>query len=406
VKQKIPILVIIFYVVTMQRFLTLPFYLKLSSSLVTILIVGYIMYIGQTIIVPLLLGLLFALLLVPVCRWFEHKLHFHRTLAAIVSMLIFISFITGVFILIGSQLTMFKEDWPAFEQQILHAVSNLQEWITSTFNIGQRKQTDLINETLTKSVSRGTAILGTALLSISSLIILLVFTFLYAFFLLIYRRHILRFLILLNREEHEQVVVEMVNEVQSVVKKYLIGLALQMVIVATMTFITLSIIGIKYSLMLAVITGVFNVLPYVGIFSSIFLISLITFATSSATNVLFVIAGIWFVHIIDSNFVVPKIVGSKVKVNSLFAMLAIIFGELIWGISGMFLAIPVLAIAKIVFDRIYDMRPWGYLLGEEETSDTSYLVLRERISGGIAIEEDVPSSDLDDTGDDNIKKDG
>ncbi|CDT23065.1 Permease (fragment) [Sphingobacterium sp. PM2-P1-29] len=82
---------------------------------------------------------------------------------------------------------------------------------------------------------------------------------------------------------------------------------------------------------------------------------------------LIVIGALIIIHLIDSNFIVPKVVGSKVKVNSLFAMMAIIVGEMIWGISGMFLAIPILAICKIVMDRVKELKPWGFLLGEEDT---------------------------------------
>lgn len=361
----------------MHKIISQPFYIKLACTLITLLALGYIMYIGQVVIVPLILGLLFAMLLVPACNWLETKLRFPRTLAAIVALLAFFGVIIALFTLITSQLTMLKEDWPLFEQQIVNELNVLHQWIANTFDIDYQKQTEYINDTLSKSLGKGTAFLGVALVSLSSLVILLVFTFLYTFFLLLYRRHIVRFLILLNKKEHENVVREIVQEIQYVVKKYLIGLVLQMCIVATMTFTVLSIVGVKYSVMLALITGVFNVLPYVGIFVSIFIISLITFATSSITNVLFVIIGLWMVHLIDSNFVVPKIVGSKVKVNSLFALLAIISGELLWGISGMFLAIPVLAIAKIVCDRIYELKPWGFLLGEEDSDEHSFDTLKK-----------------------------
>lgn len=347
--------------------------------MISIIAIGYLMRIGQTIIVPLILGGLFALLLVPLCNWFEKKLRFHRTLAALVSLILFSAFVGGLFTLIGSQLTLLKDDWPAFEKQIIGGIESLQEWIRQTFNIGYNKQSEYLSQTLNKSISQGTAIVGIALLSLSSVFILMVFTFLYTFFLLLYRRHILRFFLLLNKPQHQAIILEIAHEIQYVVKKYLIGLILQMLIVAAMTFIALSIIGVKYSLMLSLITGVINVLPYIGIFAAMLMISLITFATSSLTHVLFVVIALIVVHFIDSNFVVPKVVGSKVKVNSLFAMLAIIMGELIWGVSGMFLAIPILAIMKIVFDRIYDLKPWGFLLGEEDSSDHSYKILRSEL---------------------------
>ena len=71
-------------------------------------------------------------------------------------------------------------------------------------------------------------------------------------------------------------------------------------------------------------------------------------------------------HLIDSNILLPVIVGSKVKINPLITVLGVVTGEMIWGISGMFLSIPVIAVLKIVFDRVESLKPWGLLLGEEE----------------------------------------
>lgn len=365
---------------TMIRFFALPFYIKLACTLISIIALGYIAHIGQTIIVPLILGSLFSLLLVPACNWLERKLKFHRTLAAIVALLVFFGLIGGVFTMLGSQLSLLKDDWPAFEEQIMDGFHVFQAWVHTTFGVAQTEQMEYLTNTVSKSISQGTAIVGIALISLSSLLILFVFTFLYAFFILIYRGHIVRFLLLVNRTEHHIIVMDIVQQIQYVVKKYLIGLVLQMLIVAVLTFIALSIIGVKYSVMLALITGVFNVLPYIGIFISILVIALITFATSSITHVFLVVLALILVHLIDSNYVVPKIVGSKVKVNSLFAMMAIIVGEMIWGISGMFLAIPILAICKILFDRIRDLKAWGFLLGEEEKGDGNFKKLLDDLN--------------------------
>ncbi|MEZ0454148.1 AI-2E family transporter [Sphingobacterium thalpophilum] len=356
----------------MKRFLSLPFYVKLACVLISILLLGYLAKIGDTILIPMILGLLFALLLIPLSNFMERKLRFPRTLAGILSVILFFGLLGYGLFLLASQLTMLKEDFPAFKQQIMDGVGNLQTWVSQQFGIQHKDQMDFINKTASKSVDSGTLFLGTALVSLSSMFILFVFTFLYTFFLLIYRGHIVKFLLFVNRVEDRPIVVDVVQQVQYVVKKYLIGLLIQMSLVALLVFVVLSLIGVKYSLLLALITGVFNVLPYVGIFSSMLIIAILTFATSSLTHVVLVVLALIIVHMIDSNFIVPKIVGSKVKVNSLFAMLSIIIGEMIWGISGMFLAIPILAIAKIVMDRIRELKPWGFLLGEEDSKDEVY----------------------------------
>ncbi|MGJ1273789.1 AI-2E family transporter [Sphingobacterium siyangense] len=356
----------------MKRFLPLPFYVKLACILISILLLGYLAKIGDTILIPMILGLLFSLLLIPLSNFLERKLRFPRTLAGILSVILFFGVLGYGLFLLASQLTLLKEDFPAFKQQIMDGVGNLQTWVSQQFGIQHKDQIDFINKTASKSVDSGTLFLGTALVSLSSMFILFVFTFLYTFFLLIYRGHIVKFLLFVNRIEDRPIVLDVVQQVQYVVKKYLIGLLIQMSLVSLLVFIVLSLIGVKYSLLLALITGVFNVLPYVGIFSSMLIIAILTFATSSFTHVVLVIIALIIIHMIDSNFIVPKIVGSKVKVNSLFAMLSIIIGEMVWGISGMFLAIPILAIVKIVMDRIKELKPWGFLLGEEDSKDDVY----------------------------------
>ena len=356
----------------MKSFLPLPFYVKLASVLISILLLGYLAKIGDTILIPMILGLLFSLLLIPLSNFLERRFRFPRTLAGILSVILFFGVLGYGLFLLASQLTLLKEDFPAFKQQIMDGVGTLQTWVSQQFGIQHKDQIDFINKTASKSVDSGTLFLGTALVSLSSMFILFVFTFLYTFFLLIYRGHIVKFLLFANRVEDRPIVIDVVKQVQYVVKKYLIGLLIQMSLVSLLVFIVLSLIGVKYSLLLALITGVFNVLPYVGIFSSMLIIAILTFATSSFTHVVLVIIALIIIHMIDSNFIVPKIVGSKVKVNSLFAMLSIIIGEMLWGISGMFLAIPILAIVKIVMDRIKELKPWGFLLGEEDSKDEVY----------------------------------
>lgn len=364
----------------MNRFLSLPFYVKLACVLISILLLGYLAKIGDTILIPMILGLLFSLLLIPLSNFMERKLHFPRTLAGILSVIIFFGVLGYGLFLLASQLTLLKEDFPAFKEQIMDGAGKLQSWVSQQFGIQHKEQMEFINKTASKSVDSGTLFLGTALVSLSSLFILFVFTFLYTFFLLIYRGHIVKFLLFANRVQDRSIVLDVVHQVQYVVKKYLIGLLIQMSLISLLVFIVLSLIGVKYSLLLALITGVFNVLPYVGIFSSMLIIAILTFATSSFTHVALVIVALIIVHMIDSNFIVPKIVGSKVKVNSLFAMLAIIIGEMVWGISGMFLAIPILAIVKIVMDRIKELKPWGFLLGEEDSKDEVYKDLFETLN--------------------------
>src|SRR5665811_2519216 len=122
-------------------------------------------------------------------------------------------------------------------------------------------------------------------------------------------------------------------------------------------------LGIKYAILLGLITALFNIIPYIGIFTALLLNVVITFATTAAaTKVLLVVITVVSMHLIDSNILLPLIVGSKVRINAFITLLGVVLGEMIWGISGMFLSIPVIAIIKIIFDRVESLQPWGLSL--------------------------------------------
>jgi predicted PurR-regulated permease PerM len=144
------------------------------------------------------------------------------------------------------------------------------------------------------------------------------------------------------------------------------GLLFEMAIVSVLTTVGLMIIGVKYAILLGVITGLLNLIPYIGI---VIAGVLTIIASLTGTSDLSVIVGILVVNIIvqivDNNILVPMVVSSKVEINSIASIVGIIIGGAIAGISGMFLAIPVMAILKVIFDRTQSLEPWGYLLGDD-----------------------------------------
>jgi putative permease len=172
-------------------------------------------------------------------------------------------------------------------------------------------------------------------------------------------------------ETHTPVVYAVLNKTKAVMKGYIVGLCIEMLIVAAMCFLGFMVLGIEYALLLAVITAVLNLIPYIGIFTAAILTLLITFATGSSTAVLGSLAVLLVVHFIDSNILLPRVVGSKVKINALITLLAVLVGSALWGIPGMFLSIPVVAILKVVFDSVETLNAWGFILGDEVVVNTA-----------------------------------
>ena len=139
--------------------------------------------------------------------------------------------------------------------------------------------------------------------------------------------------------------------------------------------------------MLAILTGILNILPYIGIFTALLIGALITFATAGISHVLFIVIAIVVIHAIDGNIIMPRVVGSKVKINSLIVIIGLVIGEMLWGIAGMLLTIPILAILKIIFDRVEGLQSWGFLMGEDDdvpvfksTFDKYFLVKKTKVT--------------------------
>lgn len=345
---------------------TLAFLPKLALVLFCLLAVGYILVLGHSLLAPLCFSLLMSMLLLPVSKFLERRLRFKFSLANIVSVLLMVVVVGGIVFFFANQLSSIWQDWPLLKEKANVSYHELQHWITNTFGVNTQKQLDYLNDSTEKALATSAAIVATTLATVSSTALFIGFTLLFTFFVLNYRKNLYNFLISVFKEEHKENVVAIVNQIQFIIKRYILGLFLQMFIVVMLITIGLTILGVKYAILLGLIAGIFNVVPYLGIFTALLISCLITFATAGAGKILFVLALFIGTHALDANILMPTIVGSKVKINPLIAFIGIVVGEMLWGISGMFLCIPYLAILKIIFDRIDSLKPWGILMGSED----------------------------------------
>ncbi|MFC3159778.1 Predicted PurR-regulated permease PerM [Chryseobacterium arachidis] len=349
-----------------MNFIRLPFLVKLALVVVSIIGLGYLLALGQSILAPFFLAFLMAMLFLPTATFMERKLRFPRSLSTMISVMIMITILTGLIYFFGSQLSSFSKDLPHLTKQSTIVFNNIQHWVSDTFNVKINEQLDYLDQGLKKLLSSSGVILGFTFGIFSTGIGFIVFFLLFFIFILNYRRILNNFIVTVFNEKHKSSVQEVVTEVRVMTKKYIIGLCLQVLIVSILTSIVLTILGVKYAVLLAVLTGLLNVIPYLGICISLLISCFIAFATGTPTTCIYVVIGYIAVHIIDGNIVLPFVVGSKVKINALFSFIGIIIGEHLWGIAGMFLCIPAIAILKIIFERVDGLKPWGKLLGEEE----------------------------------------
>ena len=340
-----------------------PFYERLALILIGFCVLGYLVVIAKELIDPMIFGFLFAVLLLPVSNFIEKKCHLPRSASSFISILLLVGFVGSIMYLIGAQISNIASDWPMLKSQVQDSIANLKAWIETAFHINANKQMSYVNSTADKIMASGTAVLGTTFGAVSSLVLFYVFILIFTFFILFYRRLLFRFITWVFSDENRTIVVDIVENVQKILRQYILGLLIEMVIVSGMAIAIFYMIGIKYAALLGIIVGVFNIIPYIGIFTALLLSTIVTFATGTLSQTVTVAISVIGVHAVDANFLLPAGVGSKVRLNALISFIGIIIGEMIWGLSGMFLSIPIIAIFKIIFDRIESLKPWGYLLG-------------------------------------------
>ncbi|HEY0271612.1 MAG TPA: AI-2E family transporter, partial [Chitinophaga sp.] len=258
----------------------------------------------------------------------------------------------------------FLSDFPALQKQVMKSAYSGQQWIWRHFRIDVVRQTNYLEKAALGTLGSATTFISNTFLSLSALLIFCVFVVLYSFFLLLYRALLLAFLVKLIKEQHREKLLDIVAQTRYIIKSYVSGLMLEMLIVAVMNCVLFAIFGIKYGLLLGIMAAIFNLVPYLGILTAIVISMLITLTTGSMLGTIQVGLSLFLVHLVDSNILLPRIVGSKVKINALVTIVGVVLGNMLWGISGMFLAIPIIAIMKIIFERVEYLSAWAVLLDD------------------------------------------
>jgi len=356
----------------LKTFPSLPFYIKLACVLFSLFAIGYLVIVAKEILSPLIFSCLFSILLLPLAAFLENKLRLPKSVACMSAVILLLTLVGALIYIIGAQIADLAKEWPQFQAQISKTMWDFRGWVQDTFHVTRGKQLRVVDSAKNQVLSSDTAVVGATVLSLSSILLFLIFTFIYTFFFLLYRRLIMTFLESVFLAENKATVHEVIEQVQRIIRKYITGLLIEMAIIAAGVSITFSFMGVRYAILLGIITGLFNIIPYVGIFTALIISAVVTLGTSpDSTKVIWVMITLLVTHLIDSNVLLPVIVGSKVKINALVTVLGVVVGEMIWGIPGMFLSIPVIAVLKIIFDRVESLKPWGIILGDEEKKQNS-----------------------------------
>ncbi len=341
-----------------------PFYAKASLLIIGLFVFISMLFIGQSIIVPVVFAVIIAIVLHPVVNFFV-KYKIPRVAAIVITLLLSFIVVAAISVLIYNQAIRFSDSWPVLVDKFTVTFNQTTAWASGYFDIKPKAIQEWLLKTKVELMAGSNAAIGQTLFAVGNGVLVLFLIPVYVFLILYYHTLLIEFIHKLFVSSDQSQVSRIVNQTKTLIQHYLVGLVIEAVIIAVMEIAALLLLGVDYAILLGVIGALLNVIPYIGGIVAVALPMMVAFATKdSAWYPLYILVIYYIIQLIDNNFIVPVIVSSKVKINALFSIIVVFAGNALWGVPGMFLSIPLIAIVKLIFDNIEPLKPWGFVLGD------------------------------------------
>jgi predicted PurR-regulated permease PerM len=307
------------------------------------------------------------MLFLPLSLWFESK-KIPKGLSILFCILIFLGIIAGIVWIISWQVSDLTSEASDIENKIRKMVKEVEEYVRNNFGISPKQQEQIISEQAQANSTMFSSI-GTFLTGfIIDFILVMVYIFLFMF----YRKRIKAFVLQLVSSQQKKNAETIIHDIEKVSKQYITGLGLMIACLWIMYSIGFSIVGVKYAVLFAIICGLLEIVPFVGnLTGNLLTIAMVVIQGGGIGMVVGVVITYLLVQFLQTYLLEPLVVGAEVNINPLFTIIILVAGELVWGIPGMVLAIPLLGIVKIICDHIESLKPYGYLIGSDRKKKTS-----------------------------------
>ena len=342
----------------------IPFYARAALIFIGLIAFISILYIAREIIVPVLYATIFAILLSPMVDLLV-KRKVNRVLSITVTMIGVSVIIILLCILLSYEFSVFTDTFPRLLDKFSETLQHAVKWVSLHFHISAIKINSYITDTKTALMNGSRSSIGITLSSIGNILVFLFLIPVYVFMILFYQPLLIDFIHRLFGKNNQTEVSEVLNATKRIIRRYLVALLVEASIIATLNSIGLLIIGVEYAVLLGILGALLNMIPYIGGIMAVLLPMTVAFVTKASPSYVLMVMFVYMtIQFIDNHYIFPRIVSSKVRINALISLVVVLGGGALWGISGMFLSIPIIAILKVIFDHIENMKPWGFLLGD------------------------------------------
>lgn len=342
---------------------------RLSSLLIILFLGVYITIIGQSILAPIAFAALFSFLLLPISRRLE-KVIPYIPLAIVCSMLIAVLPLFALLVMFSVQFATVIEDIPAIGRKLRTGLEEVIAFLEQYVNLETFSVEESLISNFSQLMEAPIQILGQSLSSGSNILISLLLTVLFTFFIMLYRTSFKNFFLMQFSRSKRNEAITIMEQVESVLKEYLYGLLAVILILGVLNSLGLWAIGIRYAAFWGFLAACLAIIPYIGTtlggtFPFVYALATTGTLWQPAAVVLLYMS----IQTLEGNFITPKVVGSSVSINPFAAIVFLFVGGMIWGVSGLILALPFVAVLKVVMEHIAPLQPVSELLSSDVYSD-------------------------------------
>ncbi|WP_131776191.1 AI-2E family transporter [Legionella impletisoli] len=323
---------------------------------------GYFIYITQAFFKPLLAGLILAFALKPLVSGLEY-LKIPRLLSTLMVISFFILLVLSLIFIFLIQVSNLQFEMDSVQQKSNQLFNQIKHSLWEIFGLSSSEQNTIWTKSYSNVLENSTSIFTNTLSFTTGFVISVLLFIISLFFFLYYRAYFVSFLNKILRQKYHHRLESILKNVQSVIYHYIIGLSLVILTVAILNSIGLLLLGIKNAIFFGMSAAFLTLIPYIGItIAALITVFFVFLSHQSLWYCVGVLAVFLIVQAIEGNFLTPKIVGRQVRINPFAAILTLVLGGMFMGIVGVILALPLLAILKVIFDEIPGMQPVAYLL--------------------------------------------
>ena len=336
-------------------------------TLIILLISGYILYIGAPIFIPIIFAILLGVFLNPV----YNKLIPFVKIKWLTIVLTFTCFFVPLVLLatlFSIQLMNIFESLPSIDQSLNDGINKIVNTVNRLAPSVNLSAHNLIEGGEQSDLRGPLKMIAQGLTSTSSIIASSGLVIIFAFLLMYYKKSFKRFIIDSFDRHNRPEIKGAMQDIKNTIQSYIGGLGLVVVLLSVFNTIGLTLIGIEYAIFWGTLAGILAMIPYIGTLLGGMLPFVFALSTAEASwQPIAVVAYYLFIQQLEGNFITPKIVGDKVDINPLFAILALLFFGSFWGIAGVILALPLISIVKIILEHFDETKALSILMSSDIT---------------------------------------